>query len=145
MRIEIREDVREYILSEVNLSLARLGISEPVQEKEEYVDKYNDLLKYKFESAPIRQQPMMFKKLIVDGYMVTITPKEEDGVLYECRDKQQIVVVRIEYAYEHFDMGRNGCSIGRMIFLVDKDLPKAFNEIWIRPETYIRKYEGLEI
>lgn len=146
MKVEIRNDVREYILSEVNMTLARLGVSEQVKETKEFENKYNDLLEYQFGSAPIRQMPMMFKRLTVDGYMVAIMPKDEKDRFYKVRDTHYIIVVNVGYSCSHFDGGRNGCDIGRMVFLVDRDLPKSFDEEnWIMPDTYIRKVEGLTI
>lgn len=75
---QIRKDIREYILNDVNFTLARLGISEQVVETCEY-----DTLDYLFQSAPIRQMPVMFKRLVVDGYMVSVEVKDEKDEFYQ--------------------------------------------------------------
>ena len=146
MKNEIRNDVREYILSEVNMTLARLGVSEQVRETLVRDEKYENIIRYQFESAPIRQMPMVFKKLTVGGYMAVITPTDEKHRYYKASEKYHVVFVKLDYRYDLFDGGSNGCGIGYMVFLVDKELPKSFEEdSWIRPEVYIRKVEGLNI
>jgi len=128
------------------MTLARLGVSEQVKDTEVFENKHQDLLLYRFESAPIRQMPMMFEKLVVDGFMVAITPKDEKDRYYKASEKYYVVSVNLDYKYDHFDGGSNICSIGRMVFLVDKELPKSFDENkWAKPDMFIRKVEGLSI
>ena len=146
MKKEIRKDVREYILSKVNESLSRLGVSEKVVDTKEFEDRCQGTLHYEFESSPIRQSPMLFKELFVKGYMVSIEEKE-DSSLYEQSLENDIVVVNIEYAWKSFRGGSNGTDLGRMIFFVKKKLPESFKDkTWGNSaEVYIYKYEGLEI
>ena len=141
MKKEIRKDVREYILSQVNETLARLGVSEKVVETKEWTDRYDSVLHYNFQSAPIRQTPMLFKKLVVDGYMVSTEVKEGE-YLYEYTEENDLVVVNLEYSWQSFSRGTNGTEIGRMIFAVGKKLPKEDSKYL---EYAIRKLEGLEI
>lgn len=147
MKTEIRKEVRDYILSEVNLTLSRLGISEKIVETEEWEDNCRNNIKYRFESPAIKQMPVMFKKLIVEGYMVVIEPKDENDRFYAYKDKADFVVVNLDYSYKHFDMGSNGCSIGRMIFRVDKNLPESFESKFFGRTVgdYVYKIEGLKI
>ena len=136
--IEIRQDLREYILSDVNLTLSRLGISEKVAVVEDKPNKYGN---YILLSPAIRQMPVMFRELVVDGYMTANEPNEGDR--FYSKDRF-IIVVKLEYSYKHFDGGSNGCDIGRVIYLVDKDLPKKFT-LLDTPDYYVRKVESLAI
>jgi len=142
MKKEIRKDVREYILSQVNETLARLGVSEQVVETETWEDKYRGTLHYKFKSAPIRQMPMMFKAVVVEGYMVSIELEEGDR-LYEYTEENDLVVVNLDYSWQSFSRGTNGTEIGRMIFAVSKKLPETENSKYL--EYAIYKLEGLSI
>jgi len=145
MKKEIRKDVREYILSRVNETLARLGVSEKVVETNEWEDKYRDKLHYNFESAPIKQMPMMFKRLVVSGHLVSVETKEDDR-FFKVSQQNDIVVAVFGYEYNHFGGGSNGCDIGRMVFAVSKDLPKSFeSEMGDVADVYIRKLEGVTI
>ena len=132
--MEIRKEIRERILSEVNESLARLGISEPLVETEAYKDKQGNVQHYNSMTAPIKQMPKMFKQLFVVGQMEA----------YESKDPKRVeVCVRLDYAYNHYNSGSNGCDLGRVYFTVDKDLPKEIEaeHAW----WYVRKTRGLEI
>lgn len=143
---KIRDEIRDYLLTDVNRTLARLGVSEEVKETMIYEDKYRDRLKYSFESAPIRQLPMMFAKVIVDGYMVA-TELEEGSRFARWSAKHDIVVVSVDYRYELFDGGTNGCSIGRIIYAVKKNLPERFDDFAgiDGRQSYVQKLEGLII
>lgn len=147
MKKEIRKDVREYILSQVNETIARLGIDKDVVETNVYESTYMDKLYYNFESAPISQMPVMFKKLIVTGHMVSVVVKEGDR-FFECQKAgNDIIAVNIEYSYNHFDGGSNGCNIGRMVFAVCQELPKSFKSECLGDiaDLYVRKIESLTI
>ena len=146
MKIEIRKEVREYILDEVNKTLARLGISENVKETKEYDNTYEGLRHYQFESAPIRQMPMMFEKVIVKGYMVAVE-QNNDSPYFNLAKNNDIIIVTLDYGYSLFDRGTNGCHIGRMLFAVKKDMPETFED-WAGEDGrsfYVRKLRGLEI
>jgi hypothetical protein len=132
--MEIRKEIREHILREVNESLARLGISEPLVEREEYKGKDGTVQHYNSTTAPIKQMPKMFKQLFVVGQMEA----------YEGKDPKRVEVrVRLDYAYNHYNSGSNGCGLGIVYFNVEKDLPKE-----IKPENtwwYVSRTRGLEI
>lgn len=73
---EIRKDVRDYILSCANETLARLGVNEKVKEVAN-VDLYVQTPGvYEFESSPIRHMPMMFKELKAVGCIMAVEVKE---------------------------------------------------------------------
>lgn len=147
MKIEIRQDIREYILSEVNTVLARLGVSEVVYETKVNEGRLKDKLQYEFETAPIRQSPMIFKKLYLSGYMVAVEIKEEDSRFYHLTDENDIVVVNLGYYWESFRGGSNGTELGRMIYAVSKVLPEDFrkDDGLDRLSYYVRKLEGLKL
>ena len=100
--VEIREDVRNYILSEIKLSLSRLGIATNLKEV------------------------------------------KEDNIYYKSMKKNDVIAVSLDYSYEHFGGGHNGCSLGTMTFFVRKDIPEVFDDC-LGIEFYIRKVRGLEI
>lgn len=150
MKKEIRKDIREYILSEVRTTLMRLGVTEDIKETHESINRYEDLLYYNFKSTPIRQMPMLFKELYVDGYMTSIEIKSDKDIYFGWTDENDIIVVIIEYSWKSFTRGTNGTEIGRMIFAVSKNLPKSFdteNETLKedRMRGYVYKLEGLNI
>ena len=142
---EIRKEIREAILNEVGFSLARLGISGELFETKVLENKHDDTFRYKIESSPIQHTPMIFKKLIVSGSMYYIEVKEDD-FLFNFSKKRDIIRVTLDYSYEHFGGGRNGCTLGSLTFGVEKDLPETFSDSFgERVEDYIRKIRGLEI
>lgn len=148
MKIEIRKEVRDYILNDVNTTLARLGVSERVNETEERVDKFSDRLEYMFKSAAIKQMPMMFKKLYVYGHMVCENfAKNESHRFFNLAQNNDIVIVTFSYGYDHFEGGSNGCDIGYMVYAVNKNLPKSFETDFTEDgrSWFVRKIEGLSI
>lgn len=146
MKKEIRKEIREFILDEINLMLSRLGVNENVVETKEWSDKYETKLHYEFESGAIRQMPMMFKKLYVYGYMTVVSNNEGDR-FFELADKWDIVVVNLSYGWKHFGGGSNGTDIGRVIFAVRKDLPGSLapSKFGNPCEYCVRKLEGLTL
>lgn len=141
--IEIREDVRNYILSEIKLSLSRLGITTNLKEVKTSDYGKSGRIHYHFESEPILHTPTMFRKLIVKGYCWTEEVKE-DNIYYKSMKTNDVIAVSLDYSYEHFGGGRNGCSLGTMTFFVRKDIPEVFDDC-LGIEFYVRKVRGLEI
>ena len=144
MKIEIRKEIREYILEDVNMTLRRLGISEQVKETKEWTDRHDTRIKYNFESPAINQMPVMFKKLIVVGDIEAYEPKVKEG---EEPKSYYEVVVRLEYSYNHFGGGSNGCSIGYVYYNINKDVPEDLTDTGFgNPyQYYVRKVKGLDI
>ena len=143
MKKEIRKEVRECILSDVNQTLARLEVSENVKETGEHEASYYGTLHYEFESDAIRQMPMIFKKLYVTGYMVALDI-EESSEYAAYAEEHELIIVELGYAYKLFQGGSNGCDIGRMGYLVKKKIPARFN-VKDEPNYYIKKVKGLTI
>ena len=136
MKIEIRKEIRDYILNDVNQSLARLGVSEKVSETRESYVKYTDELVYKFRSPSIRQYPVVFKDLYVTGDMTALSDNDKNALF-------TTVIVRLEYEWSNFDRGTNGCELGRVWYNVEKELPEKLEPD--RVMFYVHKESGLEI
>lgn len=142
---EIREEVRKFILNEVLVSLARIGVDCDLMIAKTYEDKCYDTLLYLIESTPITHTPMMFKNLTVTGNMHVMDIKE-DSIFFKASQKRDIIRVELDYSYEHFGSGHNGCTLGNMIFQVEKDLPETFGDGFGEDVgSYIRKAKGLEV
>lgn len=140
---EIREDVRRYIFEEVKLSLSRLGIMADLQEIRTSDPSKDGHIMYHYVSGPIIHTPMMFRKLVVNCNIWSKELKEDD-LFFKASAKNDVIAVSLEYKYEHFDGGRNGCDIGTMTFFVRKDIPAKFDDCF-GIDFYVRKIKGLEI
>lgn len=147
MKKEIRQEIREYILSQVNMKLARLGVDRDATETREFEDKYNGTIHYEFETAAIHQQPMMFKKTYVDGYMVSIEIKKEDDRFFQMYQQYDVVVVNLYWRWESFRGGSNGTELGRIVYAVERDLPEKFGGFGGEDgrKYYVREIEGMTI
>ena len=140
--MKIREEIRDYILKDVNKTLERLGVSEKLYENGEEESRYYGSYHYNIKTDPIRQFPMIFRELIVEGYMTATETKEGDRYHTEDND---LVVVRLSYRWAHFDHGTNGTDIGVICYHVEKDLPETFDERYNSPQYYVRKVKSIEI
>lgn len=129
---EVSKDVLDYIVSDINLSLTRLGISEPLVDITTDSEKKKGYLKYATKSA-IKQMPMIFKELVVSGSIYC----EEDG------EDFYLVSVNLYYSWSSFGGGYNGTELGNIVYRVDKRIPKIESKREL--QHYIRKKRGLEI
>lgn len=147
MKKEIRKEIREYILNDVNMTLSRLGVSEKAVETSANEYQHGSTLHYEFETPAVHQMPMMFKKAYVNGYMVVIDIKDENARFYGLQEEYDIVVVNLDWRWESFRLGTNGAELGRIIFAVKKNLPEKFSDFagMDGREYYVRKLEGLTI
>lgn len=130
---EIRQDVREYIVNEVNTTLARLGVSENLEPNEERGIYYN------YQTKPIRQYPMMFSSVVVEASIshLQVIPAVYKG----WTEDYDIVCVSLSYRYDTFGGGHNGTEIGNIYFAVGKDMRENIKHM----DMYIHKVKGLEI
>lgn len=129
---ELREEIRQYILSDVQMSVMRLCINTAmmlVPGKDYRGNEYTAI-----ESAPFQTMPVMFKKVWLYGTMTIVEEKENS---YE-------VCVSLDYRWESFRGGSNGMELGRVWYEVAKDLPEKFSEHW-GCQSYVNKVRGLEI
>ena len=144
MKIEVRKEVRDSILNDVNQTLSRLGISEELKETD--VCDYGKRTVYNFETPAIKQMPVMFKELKVKGYISFREPEVKEN---ETVPPYYEAYVELEYRYKHFYGGSNGCDIGFVIYLVDKDIPEEVSQFsFVEDDPYmvfIRKSRSLKI
>ena len=128
---ELRTEVKEYILSELQTSVMRLGINTQlnlVVKKDYRGGEYLAL-----ESEKFQTQPVIFKEVWLEGTISVIDEKEK---AYE-------VCVRLEYNWRSFTGGTNGTDLGRCHFEVDKELPENLTSENVC--YYVDKRRGIEI
>ena len=128
---EIRQEFIAHILADISLSLSRLGVSENV-EIEKTTDDYMILT-----SKPIKQMPMVFKKVTIDGTLYI--PKDDSAKL---REGDVIIEATLNFRTVTFDDGHNGTKIGYIRYRISA-APKD-----ILPDEmkyFVRKIRGLEI
>ena len=128
---EIKQSVIAFILADINLSLSRLGVSENL-EVQQVTDDYIIL-----GSNPIRQMPMMFKKVTIDG---TLCLTKDDSI--KMREGDSLINVSLDFKTLTFDDGHNGTRIGSALYRVNS-IPENLEEDDIR--YYIRKIRGIQI
>lgn len=130
--IDLREEVKCYILNEIRSSLMRLGINAPLSLVVSKDYRGNNYLT--IESAKFQTMPVMFKEVMITGTINADDESKEDGIL---------VNVSLDYRFKHFNGGNNGAELGRIVFFVEKELPKVMTEE--RCRMYIQKVQGIEI
>lgn len=122
---EISKHVINYILEDVNVSLSRLGISEPLVEIELLGDKnYRQ-----FETAPIKLSPMIFKKIYVVGTL-----------FLEEKENNDFIMLSLRYSWTSFGGGSNGTELGSVVYRVEKKIPENDDLSY-----YIKKERGIGI
>lgn len=149
MTTEIRKEIREYIIEDVNITLSRLGISEALANEEVITDnRTGEIVRYEYTAKNIKQLPVMVKTLNVEGDLKAWKPREKDP-LFAYVERFDFVYVDLFYHCEKFNGGTNGYEIGYVIYMVDKDLPDNFeSELFDKEECvsyYVRKAKGLAI
>ena len=115
METKMNMNVLNYIVKDINLSVARLGINTQfaVVEKKDY--KGESYLA--IESTSFQTMPMIFKRINLIGGI---------GVQDKGDDENIIVAVRLDYKYQTFDDGSNGHRLGEVRYEVNK----AYWETW---------------
>lgn len=126
-------NVLNYIVKDINLSVARLGINTnlSVVETKDYANR----LYLKVDGTPFQTTPMIFKWIKLDGSI-------------HIKDTQETVMVaaKMDYRYQTFDDGSNGHQLGQFKFEIAKhcwDKWDGKDETWAKFE--IRKVQGLSI
>lgn len=128
---EIRRDVLDYILSEVQNSVMRLGINAQlrIRTKKDYRGEPFIAI----ESDKFQTMPVLFKEVTIEGG-ISVTG-EPNGMIE--------VFVRLDYCWRSFTGGTNGTELGAMYFWVEKDLPAEIEDDSYH--FYIQKKRGLEL
>ena len=134
---KIQQNILDYILKDVNVTLERLGVSEKVEVVEEKAirEKYY----YNIESKPIKVTPMIYKETIMKGYIMDIEAEEGKGI---CRKGHRIIQVSISYDFKYFGGGRNGVELGVALYSVEKDIAEDEAE---QLPYMIRKVQSINI
>lgn len=130
---ELKKEILDYILSEVQTSVMRLGINAQLSYVTRYDYHKNEILG--IESTKFQTMPMMFKELMLVGN-INIVDETEEQYYNE-------VAISLDYRYTSFNGGHNGTELGRIIFRVDKDLPKKIGHDM--EKFYVRKVQSIEI
>ena len=127
---EIKKEVLEYIISDLQVSLMRLGINAKlsVNTKKDY--RGSDYLA--IESEEFQTMPVMFKKVYLTG-TIAVTDEKEDST---------IISIRLHYNWHSFGGGSNGTELGVAYYEIE-ELPEDLNPRYIR--NYVTKKRGLEI
>lgn len=134
MCITIRQEIREYIIEDINRSLNRLGIYESLYE---YNCKSNGTdATYQVRTNSIRQMPVVFDELWIDGYMTINAPNGEYNHI--------IVYLRFKYTLLN-NRGSNGHELGTISYRVPKELPDDLSTAKAEGFMfgYVRKEKGL--
>lgn len=126
---ELEKRVLDYIVADVQVSVARLGINATLSTEVTKNYRGEDLLE--IISSPFQMMPVIFKEIRIDG-TITVVKETDEGME---------VYVRMDYAYTHFNGSTNGCELGRIHYAVEKNIPEKTTEL----RFYIRRLHGLEI
>ena len=130
---ELRTEIKEFILEELQESLMRMGINARLSYKVEKDYRKEDYLTV--VSEPFQTTPVVFKKLWIRG---TFGCCESD----EQKDKI-LISVNLDYNWEAYSRGFNGTDLGTMWFAMNKHLPDKISKDCVC--YYIRKRQGIEI
>lgn len=131
--MKTNNNVLEYIISEINQSVARLGINTTlsISEDKDYAGKEY----LKVTSTPFQTMPVLFKEIKLKGKIS----------LFE-KDNDVKIIVGLEYRYQTFDSGSNGHTLGTFIFVTSKEFWENYDGK--RPSSLryeIDKVKGLSI
>lgn len=130
---EIRKEVLEYIISDLQTSVTRLGINAELGIKVEKDYRGKEYLA--IESTRFQTQPVLFRECWLDG-TISINEKDEN-------EKGFFIYIMMDYRWRSFAGGFNGTDFGRAHFFVEKDLPERLTKdnVW----CYVRRVSGIEV
>lgn len=128
-----------FICKRIEQSLYRIGINTTVT-AETRKDYKGEPFLY-FQSQPFRTTPAIFKTIFVKGTADKLFAAEHI-------DNWLLLPIYLDYQYEHWDGGENGCNLGTMTFRVAKDFPadmvddpKSLNDA----SYYVKAQKGIGI
>lgn len=132
---QLNKQVQEFIISDLETTLHRLGINTQlsVEQEENYKGGGYEVL----VSGNFQTFPMLFKSIHIKGSVGIIDkPGEPDDTI--------IVNIRLSYHYKDFVGGSNGVQLGSVTYEVDK--PFNGEEKQTRHiSLYVQKVRSLEI
>lgn len=106
----LNKEIVNYIISDIELTLQRLGIDVQlsIEQCEDYKhEKFDKLISTSFQTAP-----MLFKEIHIEGDINVMTKATEEDY---CK-----VIINLGVSYVYFDGGTNGHELGRVMYVVDK-------------------------
>ena len=104
----LNKDIVNHIISDVQLSIQRLGINAQLSivELEDYQhEKYEKIVSTSFQTMP-----MLFKEIHIEGRVCVMNDKTEG---------YSAVVIRLGVKYTHFNGDTNGHELGKITYSVD--------------------------
>lgn len=106
----LNKEIVNYIISDIELTLQRLGINVQlsIEQCEDYKhEKFDKLISTSFQTVP-----MLFKEIHIEGDINVMTKATEEDY---CK-----VIINLGVSYAYFDEGTNGHELGRVMYVVDK-------------------------
>lgn len=106
----LNKEIVNYIISDIELTLQRLGINVQlsIEQCEDYKhEKFDKLISTSFQTVP-----MLFKEIHIEGDINVMTKATEEDY---CK-----VIIKLGVSYAYFDRGTNGHELGRVMYVVDK-------------------------
>lgn len=106
----LNKEIVNYIISDIELTLQRLGINVQlsIEQCEDYKhEKFDKLVSTSFQTVP-----MLFKEIHIEGDINVMTKATEEDY---CK-----VIINLGVSYVYFDGGTNGHELGRVVYVVDK-------------------------
>lgn len=106
----LNKEIANYIISDIELTLQRLGINVQlsIEQCEDYKhEKFDKLISTSFQTVP-----MLFKEIHIEGDINVMTKATEEDY---CK-----VIINLGVSYAYFDGGTNGHELGRVMYVVDK-------------------------
>lgn len=106
----LNKEIANYIISDIELTLQRLGINVQlsIEQCEDYKhEKFDKLISTSFQTVP-----MLFKEIHIEGDINVMTKATEEDY---CK-----VIINLDVRYTHFNGGTNGYELGRVMYVVDK-------------------------
>lgn len=106
----LNKEIVNYIISDIELTLQRLGINVQlsIEQCEDYKhEKFDKLISTSFQTVP-----MLFKEIHIEGDINVMTKATEEDY---CK-----VIINLDVRYTHFNGGTNGYELGRVMYVVDK-------------------------
>ena len=106
----LNKKIVNYIISDIELTLQRLGIN--VQLSIEQCEDYKHEKFDKLISTSFQTMPMLFKGIHIEGNINVIEDEKDKDI---CK-----VIINLNVGYTYFDGGTNGHKLGRVMYVVDK-------------------------
>lgn len=128
----LNKEIVNYIISDIELTLQRLGIKVQlsIEQCEDYKhEKFDKLISTSFQTVP-----MLFKEIHIEGDINVMTKATEEDY---CK-----VIINLGVSYAYFDGETNGHKLGRVMYVVDKSYNGTGTK---RINIYVDKVKTLAI